>query len=229
MDRILRLTLSCAGILCLGTILLIAGCGGGGGSTRFRVMNAVPDESSLIVLLDTTTVSSNLAYGTSTEYQSVSSGSHQVTIEPAGTSTALLQQSISFTSGTDTTIISSNFSQSVSNLVLADNNSAPASGDFKIRVVNDSPNLGPADLYIVTPGTDLNTVSPVVSNLPFGSAAAYQSITAGSYEVALTSVGQKQKAIDTGSISFGAGQVRTLVGLNSQSGGFSYTMLMDVN
>ncbi len=105
----------------------------------------------------------------------------------------------------------------------------PASGDFKIRVVNASPNLGPADVYIVTPGTDLNTVSPTLSNLAFGSAASYQSLAAGSYEVALTAAGQKLKAIDTGSISLSSGQVRTLVATNSQSGGFSYSLLQDVN
>jgi Domain of unknown function (DUF4397) len=192
-------------------------------------MNAVPDESSLDVLADSTSVSSNLAYGTSTGYQSIKSGSHQVAIEASGSSTALLQQSITFASGSDTTVISYNFSQSVANMVLADDNSAPASGDFKVRIVNASPNLGPADIYIVTPGADLNTVSPTLSNLAFGSVAAYQSLTGGSYEIVLTSVGQKQKAIDTGSLTLSSGQVRTLVGINNQSGGFFYTLLHDVN
>lgn len=219
----------CAGLLCVGTILLIAGCGGGGGGTRFRLMNAVPDEPSLDVLIDSTSVSSNLAYGTSTGYLSEKSGSHQVTIEPSGSSTSLLQQSISFASGSDTTVISSNFSSSVANLVLNDDNSAPASGDFKIRVVNASPNLGPADLYIVAPGTSLNTVSPTLSNLSFGTTTPYQSLAAGNYEIELTSVGQKFAAIDSGSITLSSGQVRTFVGLNSPQGGFSYTMLQDVN
>ena len=226
--RILRLTSLCAGILSLGSMLLIAGCGGGG-STRFRLMNAVPDESSLDVLVDSNTVSNHIAYGTSTGYQKVQTGSHQVAIEPSGSSTTLLQQSINFASGSDTTIISFNFSSSISNLVLNDNNSAPASGDFKIRIVNASPGLGPADVYIIDPSTDLNTVSPTLSNLAFGSIASYQSLTAGSYKVVLTPVGQKFAAIDTGALTLSGGQVRTFVGLNSQSGGFTYTMLQDVN
>ena len=96
--------------------------------------------------------------------------------------------------------------------MLTDDNSAPASGDFKIRIVNASPNLGPADVYIVAPATDLNTVSPNVSNLAFGSATGYQSLAAGSYEIVLTPVGQKFNAVDTGSISLSSGQVRTFVG-----------------
>ena len=224
----MRLTSLCACILGLGIIFLMAGCGSGG-STRFRLMNAVPDESSLNVLVDSTSVSSNLAYGTSTGYLSEKSGSHQVAIEPAGSSTTLLQQSISFASGSDTTVISSNFSSSIANLVLTDNNSAPASGDFKIRIVNASPNLGPADVYIVTPGTALSTVSPTVSNLSFGATTSYQSVTGGNYEIEFTSVGQKFAAIDTGTLTLSSGQVRTFVGLNNPSGAFTYTMLQDVN
>ena len=59
--------------------------------------------------------------------------------------------------------------------------------------------------------------------------AGYKSLAAGTYEIELTSVGQKFAAIDTGSLVFAAGQVRTLVGLNSQLGGFSYSVLADVN
>ena len=79
------------------------------------------------------------------------------------------------------------------------------------------------------PATDLNTVSPNLSNLAFGTASGYQSLTRASYEMVLTPVGQKFAAVDTGSLTFSAGQVRTFVGLNSQSGGFTYTMLSDVN
>jgi len=226
--RILRSMSVCACVLGLGTILLMAGCGSGG-NTQFRLMNAVPDESSLNVLVDSTSVSSNLAYGTSTGYLSESSGSHQVAIEPSGSSTTLLQQSISLASGSATTVISFNFSSSIANLVLNDDNSAPTSGDFKIRVVNASPNLGPADVYIVTPGTALSTVSPTVSNLGFGATTSYQSLAAANYEIALTSVGQKFAVIDTGTLTLSSGQIRTFVGLNNPSGGFTYAMLQDVN
>jgi hypothetical protein len=184
---------------CLGTILLSGGCGGRG-ATRFRAVNALPDESNLDVLVDGTTVASNVAYGTSTSYQSVKSGSRQVQFEPSGTTTSQLQQSVSFASGSDTTIIASNFSSSIAALVLTDENSAPSSGDFKLRVVNAAPGLGPADVYIVTPATDLNTVSPTLSSLGFDS---YQSLSAGSY--VLTPVGQKFVAIDTGSLMLSTG------------------------
>jgi hypothetical protein len=226
--RLLRLVQSSAVMLCAASILVIAGCGGGG-STRFRFMNAVPDEANLEVLVNGTSVSNNVAYGTTNGYQSVKSGSQQVVIEPSGSTTALVTQSISFPSGADTTVIASNFSSNISAFVLTDDNSAPVSGNFKLRIVNSAPGLGPADVYIVAPLTDLNTVSPTITSLAFNSASGYQSLTGGSYEIVLTAAGQKFPAVDTGSLTLSSGQVRTFVGLNSQTGGFSYTMLQDVN
>jgi Domain of unknown function (DUF4397) len=226
--RLLRVVPLCAGVLCLGVCLLTVGCGGGG-KTRFQFVNAVPNVSDLDVLVDSTAVVSNVAYGTTTGYQSVKSGSHQVQFDTSGTTTSLLQESVTFGSGSDTTILAVNFSSSIAALVLNDDNSAPASGDFKLRLVNVAPGLGPADVYIVTPGTDINTVSPSLSSLALNSATSYQSLTAGSYEIVLTPAGLKFDAVDTGSISFTSGQVRTFVGLNSQSNGFSYALLPDLN
>jgi hypothetical protein len=226
--RLLRLVQSSAVMLCVASILVVAGCGGGG-STRFRFMNAVPDEANLEVLVNGTSVSNNVAYGTTNGYQSIKSGSQQVVIEPSGSTTALVTQSISFPSGADTTVIASNFSSNISAFVLTDDNSAPVSGNFKLRIVNSAPGLGPADVYIVAPLTDLNTVSPTITSLAFNSASGYQSLTGGSYEIVLTAAGQKFPAVDTGSLTLSSGQVRTFVGLNSQTGGFSYTMLQDVN
>lgn len=192
-------------------------------------MNAVPDEPSLDLLIDGTTNTSNITYGTSTGYQSISSGSRHIQIEPSGSTTPLVDQTITFNSGTDTTMVAANFSSSLSTLVLTDDNSAPASGNVKMRFVNAGPDLGPADVYIVAPGTDINTVSPNISSLGFGSASEYQNMTAANYEIVFTVAGQKIPQIDSGSLSFSAGQIRTFISLNSSAGGFTETILDDLN
>jgi hypothetical protein len=61
------------------------------------------------------------------------------------------------------------------------------------------------------------------------STANFAGATLFAYEIMITPVGQKFIVIDTGSLTFSSGQVRTFVGLNSQTGGFTYTMLQDVN
>ena len=208
--------------------LFAVGCSSGS-KTRFRVMNGVVDESDLSIVEDGNSVASNLAYATSTGYLSAHAGSHQIQIEPSGTSNVFLTQTVNFSSGTDTTILAFNFSSSPQSLVLLDDNSAPPSGDAKLRLINVAPSLGPTDVYVVAPGTDINTVSPTITNLAFVAASAYQTLAAANYEIIYAFAGQKSIAIDSGSLSLSSGQIRSFVGLNGQSGGFTDVLLPDVN
>jgi Domain of unknown function (DUF4397) len=199
------------GLLSLGAVLLTASCGST--KTQLRVMNAVVDEPNLDLLVDGTASATSIAYGTSDGYHSITSGSRHIQIEPSGTSSPLVDQNINFSSGTDTTIMAANFSSSITTLVLIDDNSAPPSGDIKLRIVNAAPSIGPADVYIVSPGTDINTTAPTLTNLAFGAASSYQSLSATNYEIIFTPTAQKFLLIDSGSESFTSGQVRTFVGL----------------
>src|SRR5438045_8606419 len=149
--------------------------------------------------------------------------------EPSGTSSVFLTQTLNFGSGTDTTQLSFNFSSSPQSLVLTDDNSAPPSGDAKLRLINVAPSSGPTDVYVVAPGTDINTVSPTITNLAFGAASLYQNLTAAHYEIISAFARQKSIAIDSGSLSLSSGQIRSFVGLNGQSGGFTDALLPDVN
>src|ERR1700751_4769866 len=210
------------GILTLAAVLLTAGCGSS--KTQLRVMNAVLDESNLDLLVDGTSSATNIAYGTSDGYHSIASGSRHIQIEPSGTSSPLIDQNINFSSGTSTTIIAANFSSSITTLVLTDDNYAPPSGDIKFRIVTADPSIGPADVYIVSPGTDISGTGPTLTNLAFGSASSYQTLSATNYEIIFTPTAQKFILIDSGSESFSSGQVRTFVGLNGQ-----FTLLADLN
>ncbi|HEY1272064.1 MAG TPA: DUF4397 domain-containing protein [Terriglobales bacterium] len=209
-------------------LLFTTACGSSG-HTRVRFMNASPDVSSLDFLVDGNAIASNVAYGTASNYMSVSSGSRHVQVEPAGTSSFLIDQNSSFNSATDSTFIAANFSTSISALILTDDNSAPAAGNMKLRLVNAVPAIGPVDVYIVAPGTDINTVSPTISNLALFAESGYQSLPAGSYEAIFTVPGQKFVYIDSGSLTFTAGQIRTIVALNDQVRGYTMTVLSDVN
>ena len=219
-------------VLCVGTVtlgsLLIAGCGGGG-NARLRSMNASPDIGSVDVVLDGKSVSSGVVFGTSSSYTSVKSGSRDLQIDPAATTTPLIDESVNLASGTDSTILLANFATSPNAIVLQDDNSAPTSGNAKLRIINAAPGLTPADVYIAPDGTDINSVAPVISGMGFETASGYESLEAGTYRVWFTAPGQKFVFIDSGPVSLGAGAVRTLVGLNDSSGTYSSTVLADVN
>jgi hypothetical protein len=216
------------GLLTLGGLFLTIGCGGGS-QAKLRVVNASPNTSGMDVLIDGKTVASGVGYGSNSDYLSLDSGSRHLQIETSGTTTILLDQTLSLNSDTQNTYIASNFAASISALMLSDNNTEPASGNATLRVVNTSPSLAAVDVYVVTPRADLVSSTPVIRNLAFDAGTDYQTLTAGSYEVVLTVPGSTSVLVDTGALNLASGQNRTVLVLDGVSGGFSATVLADLN
>lgn len=213
--------------------LLLNGCGSSG-KTNIRLANALPAQSGLTLLIDGNNDANSVAYATASGYVSVGSGSRHVQIEPTGSANdILIDQNVNVGSGTNTTILAVN---SVSNpgsasaLVLSDQNSTPANSNIAIRAINASPTLAAgADIYIVSSTTNIAAVNPTVANVPYPSATSYQTAAAGSYVVVFTQPGSKVPVIETTTLSFVAGQVRTVLGLDGQNGGTTTAILADLN
>jgi hypothetical protein len=181
------------------------------------------------VLLDGKTVASGIGYGSNSGYLTVDSGSRHLQIETSGTTTILLDQTLSLNGDTQTTYLASNVAANISALVLNDNSVAPSTGNVSLRVVNAAPSLGSVDVYVITPGADLVASTPVIRNLAFDAATDYQTLTAGNYEVVLTVPGSTVALVDTGSLNLTTGENRTAMVLNGTSGGFTATLLSDLN
>jgi hypothetical protein len=209
--------------------LFTTGCGSSSSGTKIRMVNAMPDEGSLDMLIDTKSGVSSVGYGAASSYVTVASGSRQLQVEATGSTTILINRTDNIASGTNYTLLSLNFSFDPSSLLLTDDNSTPSSGDFKLRVVNASSGMGPQDVYIVTAGTDIGSVDPTFSGMGFGDASAYTSLAAGDYDVIFAVPNQKFITLDSGKLTFASGQIRTLLGLNNPTGGFEATQLADKN
>ena len=203
-------------------MLVSIGCGSS--STHVRLANALPSQSNLAMLIDGNNLATTVAYGSASGYVSVGSGSHHLQIEASGTTTILIDQTISLGSG-DNTVLATNSGA----VVLADSSTTPSSGDISIRAINASSTLGTADVYIVNSSTDISTVNPTASSVAFTAATAYQTVAAGSYVVIFTQPGQKVPVISSSPLSFTAGQVRSVMGLDGQNGGFTTAVLADLN
>jgi hypothetical protein len=192
-------------------------------------MNASPNESGLDLLVDGKAVATAVSYGSISDYMTVDSGSRHVQVEASGTTNFLIDENVSVASGGETSVLATNVASSISGLVLIDDATAPATGNVSLRVVNASPTLGSVDVYVVTPGADLVASTPVVRNLAFNGTTDYQTLTAGSYEVVMTAPGTPTPILDTGALNLTAGQNRTVVSLDGVSGGFTATVLSDLN
>jgi hypothetical protein len=213
----------------IGLIVLNAACGSSNNNAQVRVMNASPGESSVDVTLNGTTVVSGLGYGAATNYTGVGPGTPTLEIVPNGSATALINEPITVDAATTYTVLADNYSTDIGITIFTDDNTAPNSGNFNLRIINAAPGLGTADVYVVAPGTNLETVSPSVTALAFEGASSYISLAPGTYEVYFTLTGQKLAYIDSGPQSWSLGQIRTVVGLNNTSGGYTSAVLDDLN
>lgn len=216
-------------LLLTGAVLVSSACGGSH-KAQLRAMDATPQESAIDASLDSNSFASDVAYGTASDYSSVSSGSHTLEIYPQGIATPFIDETISLTSGDKYTVLSANVLSSANTVLLSDEKSTPASNTAELRIVNASPDLGTVDVYIVSPGKDLSTVSPSISGLAFEAVSTYQSLTADTaYEVYFTIANQKTAEIDSGPVTYSDGDVRTMVALNGKAGGYTLAVLKDLN
>jgi len=205
----------------------VLGCSSG--TAKARLLNASPGEADLTGMVNGSSFASNVAFGTASNYTSVTSGLVTLEIEPSGSTSVQLNETVSLLSNMPYTVMVAGYPPNISTAILTDNNSAPSAGKILLRVVNASPSLGTADVYVVAPNTELDSVSPTVSFLVFESASNYVSLAAGSYEVVFTETGQTVPVIRSGSLTFTAGQVRSIVGLPGAVSGYTTAVLTDMN
>jgi hypothetical protein len=203
-------------------IFVTTGCGSS--TARVRLMNAFVGQSSLDMLIGNKSAATGVVYGAASGYASTSSGSATLQIEDTGSNNVLVNQPINLSPKTDNTVLATGSGT----VVLTDNNTAPSSGNIEIRVINASFTLGTADVYIVPSGTAITPGSPTFASLAFQSASGYQSLPAGSYQVVFTQAGQPFAVISSNPLSFSAGQIRSVVGLDGQPG-FTLAVLSDLN
>jgi hypothetical protein len=203
-------------------LLFATGCGSS--SAHVRVLNAIPIQSNIDMLIDSKDLAAAIPYGSGSGYITVSSGSRHLQIEATGTSTPFVDQNISVSSGSYDTILDTSNGPTV----LTDNHSAPSSGNVSLRVINASTTLGPADVYVVTSGSGLGSTA-TFSNVGVPNATGYTSVAGGSYIVYFTTPGTTNLLLSTGTLTLSSGQVRTVVAIDGQTGGDTTTVLAELN
>jgi hypothetical protein len=210
-------------------------------------VQASSDAGSVDVAVDSKSVATDLTFQSvapGSGYLTVTAGSRKVEISTAGTTDDMINANINFGSGNSYTVFATGFKTlppsglaafSIAAVLLTDNNSAPSSGNVKIRVLNAAPvdAIAPPDLdvYVVAPGTDITGVTPNISSLAYGQASAYQDVPASQNQVIFTVAGDKTPIINE-TYTLTAGQIRTLVTVNVQDGvtmSSTPVVLSDVN
>jgi hypothetical protein len=195
---------------------------------KFRVVHASPDAPNVDVAVDGKTVVTDLAYGSvspAADYLTVTAGNRRVEFRSTGTMTDLINSTVGFGGQKEYTLLAVGLANpppgTIAALLKTDDNSPPPSGNIKLRVIHAALD-GPAhiDIYVVAPTTDISNVPATVSSLAYQQASDYQSVAAATYEVIMTDSTDlaKTRIIDQ-TYTLTAGQIRTLVTLDSPGGG----------
>ncbi|HEY7613377.1 MAG TPA: DUF4397 domain-containing protein [Gemmatimonadales bacterium] len=211
--------------------VLAAGCSdddstGPAGEAQVRVVHASPDAPNVDVLVDGDQVLGDVPYLAASDYLDVPAGVRNVQVNAAGSSTSVIDEDLDLTEGTDYTIIASGFAASLEPLVLTDDNAAPAAGNAKVRAIHGAPSAPAVDIYVTAPGADLGEATPVLTGVEFGDVADYVEVPAGSYQVRVTLAGTTTVAIDSGTLTLTAGQVRTAIAVDAAGGGAPFDLLV---
>lgn len=222
----------------LAVSLLIAGCGSNN-NAYVRTVNASPGLAGYSVQVGVTVVASSLPYGTvgvqpageystddaSGNYRAIGAGNSQAVVLFQKPGTNLATTTLSTVKNSDYTIVNLGIFPNISLLALTDNNTAPTSGQFKLRVVHASPSAGPVDVYITAPGGSISGM-PVVDDLQFGQVTPnYLQLAPGSYEVQITPHGSTH-AVITEAFSPTAGNVYSAFALDPAPGSNNFGLLV---
>jgi len=167
------------------------------GDAMLRVAHLAPDAPNVDVAIDGTTVLQDVPFETVSEYLSVTTGQHQVTVTPTGETEPVFDQAVTLQSGPQTAAAIgevSGESQPFTVTLLSDDDTAASPGETRVRAVHAIPD---ADTVDVTAG---DTV--IADGLAFGEAGEYVSVPSdtGAVELRPDSPGNDEEPVGTFSV-----------------------------
>jgi hypothetical protein len=198
-----------------GAGLLLPGCGGAAtDQASVRFTNATMDFSSADFALAGSQAATSIANGgTTTGWVTLDSGTSQVSLSTAGSSTASLSESHAFAASSWTSVVAYGaLSQGVKLRYFDESDAVPTSGSVNVRVFQGSPLLGSLDLY-VSNESSLTGLAPTAVVSGYEALSAFVTLVAGTYRLRITASGNQANVLydlPTG-VALGSKEVITLV------------------
>jgi uncharacterized protein DUF4397 len=132
----------------------------------------------------TATTPASLPAPSTALYSAVCDGSRSVVLQrTANTSTTVATLSFTVGQGQDHTVyaIGGTGGGAVTAFTTTDDNTAPTTGQTRVRVINMSPTAGAIDVFLTAAGADLATATPNATNVAYQGTSAYLSVAPGTY------------------------------------------------
>jgi hypothetical protein len=146
---------------------------------------------------------------------------------PPGADTAAISAEVPLAAETDYTVlaIGDGFNQDLSLLPLVDDNTPPADGFVKIRVVHSAPFSANLEETAVSIRTDNGDLVGGLTGVQFGQASGYLELPAGTYDLNVATVDGTTRLIDLAPVTLSNGDIVTVFaigdGVNQPLGFFA--------
>lgn len=220
-----------------------------GAQGRVRLVNLITDTTRgrVDASIESVPFGVNLVYGGSTPsslpapataiYSPILTGSRSIVlVRTANTATSVASIPLTIATGADYTAYATGGAgnSAIVPFITTDTNSAPATGQVRVRVVHMAPAAGNVDVFVTAVGADLATATPTLANVPVR-ASAYLAVAAGTYQVRVVPAGtapaarSASVAINLASVAIAAGSARTIIAAENNVGGapFRFVTLND--
>lgn len=168
-----------------------------------KVVHASPDAPGVDLLLDNVKTGSNLVFPNNTGYLPVNSGTRNVKVNVAGTSTTVIQADLPLMTNKNYSVFAVNKVANLEPLVLEDDLRSPASGKSHVRFIHLSPDAPAVDITL-TDGTVL------FSNYIFKRASSFTPLDAGTYNLQVRLAGTSTVVLNLPGITLTNGKIYTV-------------------
>lgn len=211
------------GILSLTASLAMLGCGSSGNSF-VRAVNASQGAPGFTVQVGQIGIVGGLPYGTegvqqqgqyasidtSGNYRRVEAGANQSLSIYSAPGTILASTKQAFLKNTYYTIVVEAASPNIMFQTLTDDDTAPTSGNYKLRVMDVSTEAGPVNVYTTAASTPVGG-SLVVGNMQFQSVTnPYLQLSPGAQEVYVTPAGNPSRVLASAAFTPASGKIYSI-------------------
>lgn len=208
-----------------------SGGGGGGGSALIRVFNAVVDGGPITVTVGTQAAATALPFEGLTPYRTISAGSQELKVVPAGGTSPIVDTTVVFTGSTNYSYVLFGSASTPVAQLIQDGVASLTAGQFGLRITNAAIGTIALDVYVTVPGASLDGLSPNVNNVSLSNTSPFIVLAAGTYQVRFTLHNSKQVIYDGGTQTFASGASYALVAYSKASGTLvnAALLVMDTN
>jgi hypothetical protein len=179
---------------------------------KVAVTHASPDAPGVDLLIDNTKLNSApVEFKASTPYITLLSGSRNIKVNVAGTSTTVINADLNVMSGKNYSVFAVDAVANIGALVIEDNLATPASGKAHVRFIHLSPDAPAVDVA-------LDGGAVVFGDYEFKEYSAFTPLDAGTYDLEVRVAGTTTVALDLDPITVQSGKIYTVYARGFLSG-----------